>query len=46
MGILLVPVIIACALGGTVGMLKLIGKAFPNATRTKERADEWIERHR
>ena len=27
--ILLVPVIMACAVGGTVGILKVIGKVFP-----------------
>lgn len=30
---LLVPVIIICALGGTVGILKLMGKFFPNGVR-------------
>lgn len=30
MEILLVPVIIGCALGGTVGLLKLIQNVFPN----------------
>lgn len=27
---LFVPVIIVCAIGGTVGILKLMGKFFPN----------------
>lgn len=46
MEIVLVPVIMVCALGGTIGLLKLIQKVVPNSTRTKERADEWIEQHR
>lgn len=44
--ILLVPVIIACALGGTVGILKLIRKFFPNSGKTIEKTEEWIEKHK
>ena len=33
MNFLLVPVIMLCAIVGTVGMLKLIQKFFPNAER-------------
>ena len=44
--ILLVPVIIACALGGTVGALKLIQKFFPGAGKTVEKTEEWIEKHK
>ena len=40
---LLVPVIIACALGGTVGLLKLIRHFFPKAARIEGRAREWAE---
>lgn len=46
MQILLVPVIIVCALGGTVGVLKLIRKFFPNAGKSAAKAEEWIERHK
>lgn len=45
MRILLVPVIIACALGGTVGVLKLIQKFFPGAGKTVEKTQEWIDKH-
>lgn len=44
--ILLVPVIIVCALIGTVGVLKVIQKFFPNAGRTVEKTEEWIERYK
>lgn len=42
---LLVPVIMVCAIGGTVGALKLIKKFFPNAGDTVDRTQEWIDRH-
>ncbi|MEY8392896.1 hypothetical protein AALA98_16390 [Lachnospiraceae bacterium 45-W7] len=44
--ILLVPVIMACALGGTVGILKLIRKFFPNAGTSVEKTEVWIEKHK
>ena len=44
--ILLVPVIIVCALVGTVLILKLVQKFFPGSTKTKERANELAERRR
>ncbi len=43
--ILLVPVIILCAFGGTVGLLKLIQKFFPGAFRAAEKTQEWIDKH-
>lgn len=42
---LLVPVIMVCAIGGTVGILKLIGKFFPNSGKTMEKTQEWIDKH-
>lgn len=42
---LLVPVIMACAIGGTVGALKLIKKFFPDAGSTVEKTQEWIDKH-
>ncbi|MDO4962236.1 MAG: hypothetical protein Q4E57_10390 [Eubacteriales bacterium] len=42
---LLVPVIMGCAIGGTVGALKLIQKFFPNAGKTVEKTLGWIEKH-
>ena len=45
MKIILVPVIIACALGGTVGMLKLIGHIFPDASKIEEKARKWVDEH-
>lgn len=42
---LLVPVIMVCAIGGTVGALKLIKKFFPGAGNTVEKTQEWIDRH-
>ncbi len=44
--ILLVPVIIICALGGTVGILKLIRRFFPDSGKSVEKAEEWIEKHK
>ncbi|WP_296879953.1 hypothetical protein [Thomasclavelia sp.] len=44
--IILVPVIIGCALGGTVGILKVIHKFFPNAKNSVEKTEEWIEKHK
>lgn len=44
--ILSVFVIIACALGGTVGILKLIRKFFPSSGKTLEKTEEWIEKHK
>lgn len=43
---LLVPVIMAAAVGGTVGALKLIRKFFPDADKTIDRTNEWIEKHK
>lgn len=42
----LVPVIMAAAVGGTVGALKLIRRFFPESDQTIEKADEWIEKHK
>lgn len=42
---LLVPVIMCCAIGGTVGALKLIHKYFPDACKTQEQTEEWIKNH-
>lgn len=42
---LLVPVIMVCAIGGTVGALKLIKKFFSNAGNTMEKTQEWIDKH-
>lgn len=44
--ILLVPVIIACALGGTVTVLKLIRKFFPDSGKIVDKTEEWIEKHK
>lgn len=43
---LLVPVIMVCAIGGTVGALKLIRKFFPNSGRIVKKTEEWIEKHK
>ncbi len=42
---LLVPVIMLLAIGGTVGLLKLIQKFFPSSCKTAERAQKWIDKH-
>lgn len=42
---LLVPVIMVCAIGGTVGALKVIGKLFPNSTNIAQRGQDWADRH-
>lgn len=42
---LLVPVIMILAIGGTIGLLKLIQKFFPNSSKSADRAQEWIEKH-
>lgn len=41
----LVPVIMVCAIGGTVGALKLIGRLFPNATNIAQCGQDWADRH-
>lgn len=41
-----VPVIIACALGGTVGLLKLIQKFAPDSANIEGDARDRIERLR
>lgn len=46
MKFLMVPVIMACALGGTIGMLKLIGHFFPNANKIEKKAREWAEQNK
>lgn len=43
MKILMVPVIMLCALGGTIGLLKLIGHFFPGAVLFEKKAREWAE---
>lgn len=43
---LLVPVIIICAIAGTVGILKLIQKIFPGSAKIASKAEEWIEKHK
>ena len=42
---LLVPVIMCCAIGGTVGALKLIQRYFPDSGKIAEKAEEWIANH-
>lgn len=42
----LVPVIIVCALLGTVGVLKLIQKIFPSSSKIEGKAEEWIDKHK
>ncbi|MDO4961573.1 MAG: hypothetical protein Q4E57_06950 [Eubacteriales bacterium] len=42
---LLVPVIMVCAIGGTVGILKLIQKFFPGSEKTIDKTQEWIDKH-
>ena len=42
---LLVPVIMGCAICGTVGALKLIQKFFPNSGKTVEKTHEWVDKH-
>lgn len=43
MKFLLVPVIMVCALAGTVGMLKLIGRFFPDAAGIERWFREWTK---
>lgn len=43
---LLVPVIMVCAIGGTVGALKLIKKFFPDSDKSVKKTEEWIEKHK
>lgn len=43
---LLVPVIMACALGGTIGLLKVIKHFFPGADNITKRTEEWIDTHK
>lgn len=42
---LLVPVIMVCVIGGTVGALKLIQNFFPESGNTVEKTQEWIDKH-
>lgn len=44
--LLLVVAIMALALGGTVGILKLIKKIFPKSTRIVERGQKWADEHK
>lgn len=46
MQFVLVPVIIGVATGGTIGILKLIQTFFPDARKTIEKTEEWIEKHK
>ncbi|MCD8053140.1 MAG: hypothetical protein LUF00_03660 [Lachnospiraceae bacterium] len=43
---LLVPVIMAAAIVGTVGIIKLIQHFFPDAGKTMDKTDEWIKKHK
>lgn len=42
---ILLPVIIVCAIGGTVGMLCTIQKLFPYAGKYVEKTKEWINKN-
>lgn len=44
MKFLLVPVIMVCALAGTVGMLKLISRFFPGASGIERWFREWTQK--
>lgn len=41
---LLVPVVMGCALGGTVGLIKVIRHVFPGIDNIAKRPDEWDEK--
>lgn len=41
-----VILIMACALGGTVGLIKGIHHFFPGADHIAKRANDWIEKHK
>lgn len=43
--ILLVPVIMGCALGGTVGIIKAIQHFFPEMDRLTRPFDQWNDPH-
>lgn len=46
MKIILVPVIMGCALIGSVGLIKLIGRLFPDARDIAGKTQEWLDDHK
>ncbi len=42
---LIAPVIMVCALAGTIGLMKLIQKFFPDSGNSVAGTQEWIDKH-